>query len=75
MTKVVKLKEDSKWLEWKYSVLDSFFLWGNRRLPFIFMYSGYLDGKKIWLPKWITLRQSEKIDKWVQDCIKNIKWE
>ena len=75
MPKTIKLKEGSRWLELRYKILGNFLLWGNRRLPFIFLYYGYLDGKKVYLPKWITLRQSEVVDKWVEDCMKNIKWE
>jgi len=69
------LNENLRWLEWRYRALRSFLLWGNRRLPFIFLYSGYLDGKKVTLPKWITLRQQESIDEWVERIMNNIKWE
>lgn len=48
---------------------------GKSQITFYLLYYGYLSGKKIWLPKWITLRQSEVIDKKVEDWKTNIKWE
>lgn len=75
MPKTIELNENLRWLELRYKILGKLLIWGNRRLPFIFLYYGYLDGKKVWLPKWITLRQSEAIDKKVEDWKRNIKFD
>jgi len=75
MTKIIKLKSSLRWLEWRYRALDKLLLWGRRWLPFIFMYSGYLDGKKVTLPKWITQREKEVMDEWVENMLKNLKFD
>lgn len=54
---------------------DGLIRWGNRRLPCIFLETRYLSGKKIKLPKWITPKQWDEVNKKVEDWQKNIKWE
>lgn len=49
--------------------------WGILWLPFIFLRTTYLDGKKIRLQKWITSKQLDEVNEHVDDLIENIKWE
>ena len=50
-------------------------MWGNYRLPFIFLVTRYLQGKKIKMPRWISHEQWDDVCKKADDWHKNIKWE
>jgi len=49
--------------------------WGNYRLPFIFLVTCYLQGKKIKMPRWISHEQWDDVCKKADDWHKNLKWE
>lgn len=48
---------------------------GRRYIPWFFYRKNYLDGHVIYLDKWITMREWQKIDKEVDDIMNNIKME
>lgn len=75
MPKTIKLKEDLRWLETRYKLLAWLLKIGMRFMPFWFCYKPQLDGKILTLPKWITQRQREALDKRVEELMTNLKFD
>ena len=73
--KIIKFSKDNPNAENMYDFLDSILEFGMRYLPFIFLKKVYLDGHKLQLPRWITKKRMDKIDKRTQQLMKNINWE
>ena len=73
--KIIKLDEENPYVEYFYDALDRILYLGAEYLPFIFLKKVYLDGHKMHLPRWITKKHMDSIDKKVQDLMNNLNWE
>lgn len=75
MMKIIKLDENNPYTYQMYDFLDWLFDNGRAYLPWIFLRKGNLDGHVVRIPRWITKREMDTIDKRVKGWIENIKWE
>jgi hypothetical protein len=73
--KIIKLDENNPYTYQMYDALDAIIFWGNERLPWIFLKKVQLDGKTLELPRWITKKQMDLIDKDVQELMNELNWE
>jgi hypothetical protein len=73
--KIIKLDKKNPHAEKLYDALDKILYFGAEYLPFIFLKKVYLDGHMLQLPKWITKKHMDSIDKHVQDLMNNLNWE
>lgn len=73
--KIIKFDPKSPYSEQLYDTLDDILEFGMNYLPFIFLKKVYLDGKMLQLPRWITKRRMDEIDKRTQDLMNNLNWE
>jgi hypothetical protein len=73
--KIIKLDENNPYSYQLYDALDAIIFFGNEYLPWIFLKKVYLDGKELQLPRWITKKQMDIIDKDVQDLMNELNWE
>ena len=69
------MNENNPYKEYLYDYLDWIFEFGNNYLSFIFLKKVYLDDHILHLPRWITKRHMDTIDKEVQDLIDHLNWE
>jgi hypothetical protein len=74
---IVKISENNPYKEYLYDKLDWIFDTGTKYLPFIFLKSYYFTGDphEYRLPRWITKREWDSIDKKAQKLADSIKWE
>ena len=73
--KIIKLDEENPYSCQLYDALDSIIFWGNEHLPWIFLKKFKFDGEILQLPRWITKKQMDIIDKNVQDLMNELNWE
>jgi len=74
--KIIKIEPKNMYDEMMYDKLDNFLLWGCDNLPFIFLKKITMsDGTKVQLPRWVTQKYMDTIDKKVQEFMENINWE
>jgi hypothetical protein len=73
--KIIKLDEENPYSCQLYDALDSIIFWGNEHLPWIFLKKIKFDGEILQLPRWITKKQMDVIDKNVQDLMNELNWE
>jgi hypothetical protein len=73
--KIIKLNENNPYKEYLYDYLDWILEFGNNYLSFVFLKKLYLDGHILHLPRWITKKRMDDIDKEVQDLIDHLNWE
>jgi len=74
--KIIELKSDNPYTEMLYNWLDKFLFWGDDHLPFIFLKKITMsDGTIVHLPRWITRKHMDTIDKEVQELMNNLNWE
>ncbi len=58
-----------------YDALDKILFFGAEYLPFIFLKKVYLDGEQLQLPRWITQKHMDEIDKRTQELMNELNWE
>ena len=73
--KIIKLDETNPYSYQLYDALDAIIFWGNEYLPWLFLKKVKFDGETLQLPRWITKRQMDIIDKDVQDLMNELNWE
>ena len=73
--KIIKLDENNPYTYQLYDTLDSIIFFGNEHLPWIFLKKVTLDGEQLQLPRWITKKQMDLIDKDVQELMNELNWE
>jgi hypothetical protein len=72
--KIIKLDIDSVYSNQIYNILDNILYWGAERLPFIFLKKVYFDGEKYQLPRWITKRHFDTIDRRTRKLMSDLNW-
>jgi hypothetical protein len=70
--KIIKINENNPYREYLYDYLDWILEFGNNYLQFIFMKKVYLNNQKLYLPRWITQREMNNINKKTQNLIKKL---
>ena len=73
--KIIKFDPKSSYAELMYYRMNKILEFGWKYLPFIFLKKVYLDGRQLELPRWITKKQMDEIDKRTQDLMNNLNWE
>lgn len=73
--KIIKLDENNPYSYQVYDALDAMIFWGNEHLPWVFLKKVHFDGEILQLPRWITKKQMDIIDKDVQDLMNELNWE
>jgi len=73
--KIIELKSDNPYAQMFHNWLTNFLFWGCDHLPFIFLKKVPFDGHMVQLPRWITRKHMDTIDKRVQELMNNINWE
>lgn len=73
--KIITFKSVNFYADTAYSVLDFIYEFGMRYLPIIFLKKVQVDGKIIYLPRWITRKRMDMIDKDTQDLMNKLNWE
>jgi hypothetical protein len=73
--KIIKLDEENPYSYQLYDVLDNIIFWGNEHLSWIFLKKVKFDEEILQLPRWITKKQMDIIDKNVQDLMNELNWE
>ena len=73
--KIIKLDENNPYTYQLYDALDAIIFFGNERLPWIFLKKVKFDGEILQMPRWITKRQMDIIDKDVQELMNELNWE
>jgi hypothetical protein len=73
--KIIKLDENNPYSYQLYDALDAIIFWGNEYLPWLFLKKVKFDGEILQMPRWITKRQMDIIDKEVQDLMNELNWK
>jgi len=64
--KIIIIDEKNPYCEQLYEKLYNFLFFGYEYLPFVFLKTVYLNDVKLQLPRWITKRHWDSIDKRTQ---------
>ena len=75
--KIIKLDEKKANTQQMYDVLDKILFFGAEYLPFIFLKKVYVGDNKLelQLPRWISKKHMDKIDKHIQELMNDLNWE
>ena len=74
--KIIKFDPKNPYAEMLYEKLDNFLYWGNEYLPFIFLKKVYMnDGHMLQLPRWITKKHYDSIEKKARKLADELNWE
>lgn len=73
--KIIEFNPKYRYADMAYEKLDRILEFGMNYLPFIFLKKVYLDGHELQLPRWITKKRMEQIDKRTQELMNNLNWE
>jgi len=73
--KIIKLNPNNPYCEYYYDALDNLFNFMGEYLPWIYLKKVRFDGETLQLPRWITKRHMDSIDKEVQDLMNNLNWK
>lgn len=73
--KIIKIDTKNPYSDQVYDILDKILYYGSEYLPIIFLKKVYLDGEEFYLPRWITQKHMNTIDKRTQELMNNLNWE
>jgi hypothetical protein len=73
--KIIILDENNPYSYQLYDALDNIFFLAAKYLPWIFLKKVYLDEEMLQLPRWITKKHMDSIDKDTQALINKLNWE
>jgi hypothetical protein len=73
--KIIEFDPKYQYAEQAYKKLDAILKFGADYLPFIFLKKVYLDGFQLQLPRWISKKHMDKIDKQTQELMNELNWE
>lgn len=73
--KHLKCKEDVWYTNTYYNIVEYILDKGSKYFPNFFYRKHILSGKDIYLPKWISKRVYDRLEKESADMIKNLKFE
>lgn len=73
--KIIKFDPESPNAYQMYNTLDKILFFGAEYLPSIFLKKVYLDGEEFQLPRWITQKHMDEIDKRTQELMNELNWE
>lgn len=73
--KIIEFDPKYRYADGAYEKLDTILEFGMNYLPFIFLKKVYLDGHELQLPRWITKKRMDKIDKRTQELMNDLNWE
>ena len=73
--KIIKIDKENPYADMLYDAWDNLFFFMGKRLPWIYLKKVYVDGHKMYFPRWITKRHMDTIDERVQKLMTNLKWE
>ena len=73
--KIIILDENNPYTYQMYDALDNIFFFAAKYLPWIFLKKVYLDGEMFQLPRLITKRHMDSINKKTQKLMKKLNWE
>lgn len=73
--KIIEFDAKRRYAAMAYKRLDAILEFGMNYLPFIFLKKVYLDGHELQLPRWITKKRMDEIDKRTQELMNNLNWE
>ena len=73
--KIIILDENNPYTYQMYDALDNIFFFAAKYLPWIFLKKVYSDGKMLQLPRWITKKHMDTIDKDTQELMNKLNWE
>jgi hypothetical protein len=74
--KIIKFNEDyNPYAYQMYDLWYNILYFGAEYLPWIFLKKVYLDGEMQQLPRWITKKHMDSIDKETQTLINELNWE
>ena len=73
--KIIKLDDNNPYAYQVYDALDDMFFFAAKYLPWIFLKKVYLNGEMQQLPKLITKRHMDSINKKTQKLMNKLNWE
>jgi hypothetical protein len=73
--KIIEFDSKYQYAEQAYKRLDVILEFGMNYLPFIFLKKVYLDDQQLQLPRWISRKRMNEIDKRAQELMNELNWE